>query len=122
MVQSFSFILNDEEINTTVSPTLTLLDYLRYEKNLKGTKIGCREGDCGACTVLLGELDDQGNLKYKSITSCLTPLGNVIGKHVLTVEGINPQDNKLQSIRIYQLKLALNLLVVIFVVALVTNL
>jgi xanthine dehydrogenase small subunit len=99
MAQAFSFILNDEEIITTISPTLTLLDYLRYEKNLKGTKIGCREGDCGACTVLLGELDDQDNLEYKSITSCLTPLGNVIGKHVLTVEGINPPDRKLSLVQ-----------------------
>jgi xanthine dehydrogenase small subunit len=99
MLQSISFILNDEKITTKVSPTLTLLDYLRYEKNLKGTKIGCREGDCGACAVLLGEINDQDNLEYKTITSCLTPLGNVIGKHVLTVEGINPSDNKLSSIQ-----------------------
>lgn len=54
---------------------------------LSGTKIGCRAGDCGACTVLIGELQ-EGKIRYQSMTSCLTPLANVQGKHVLTVEGI----------------------------------
>jgi xanthine dehydrogenase small subunit len=67
---------------------MLLLDFVRYQQNLKGTKIGCREGDCGACTVLLGELCD-GKVKYQSATSCLTPLGNIHNKHVVTVEGVN---------------------------------
>ena len=72
-------------------PTGTvLLDYVRYDQHLKGTKIGCREGDCGACTVLVGELTD-GQLRYRSHTSCLAPIGNLQGKHVVTVEGINQQ-------------------------------
>ncbi len=86
MYPTISFILNDEEVHSNASPSITLLDFIRYEKKLKGTKIGCREGDCGACTVLLGEIDEQDNLRYKTITSCLTPLGNVIGKHVISVE------------------------------------
>jgi xanthine dehydrogenase small subunit len=69
-------------------PGMLLLDYVRYHKNLKGTKIGCREGDCGACTVLVGELIDD-EVRYRSFTSCLTPLGNIRGKHVVTIEGIN---------------------------------
>ena len=69
-------------------PGMLLLDFVRYHQNLKGTKIGCREGDCGACTNLVGELKD-GELSYRSFTSCLTPLGNVQGKHVVTVEGVN---------------------------------
>ena len=99
MYQTISFILNDEEVHSNLSPTMTLLDFIRYEKNLKGTKIGCREGDCGACTVLIGEIDDQDNLNYKTITSCLTPLGNVIGKHVITVEGINPTNMSLSLVQ-----------------------
>ncbi len=62
---------------------------------LKGTKIGCREGDCGACTVLLGELKNN-EVIYKTITSCLTPLGNVNGRHVVTIEGLSHPDNIIQ--------------------------
>ena len=70
---------------------MLLLDFIRYHKHLTGTKIGCREGDCGACTVLIGEIKADA-LQYKSATSCLTPLGNIHGKHVVTIEGVNFQD------------------------------
>lgn len=70
---------------------MLLLDFIRYQKHLTGTKIGCREGDCGACTVLIGEIKDD-ILQYRSATSCLTPLGNIHGKHVVTIEGINFPD------------------------------
>lgn len=85
------FILNDKTISTNVSQGMTLLDFIRYEKSLTGTKIGCREGDCGACTVLLGELRN-GKMEYKSLTSCITPLGNAAGKHVVSIEGLNMVD------------------------------
>jgi xanthine dehydrogenase small subunit len=85
------FILNDTEQQTDMPQGMLLLDYIRYHKNLTGTKIGCREGDCGACTVLIGELKN-GEVNYLSYTSCLTPLGNVHGKHVVTVEGVNMAD------------------------------
>lgn len=65
-----------------------LVDFIRYDQNLKGTKIGCREGDCGACVVLVGEIK-EGELRYQSLTSCLTPLANVQNMHVVTIEGIN---------------------------------
>ena len=65
-----------------------MLDFIRYNKNLTGTKIGCREGDCGACTVLVGEIIDN-KMRYRSMTSCLMPIANAHGKHVVSIEGIN---------------------------------
>jgi xanthine dehydrogenase small subunit len=81
-------ILNDKELSTDLKPGTILLDFIRYHRNLKGTKIGCREGDCGACTVLVGTLVN-GEMEYRSATSCLMPLGNANGKHIVTVEGVN---------------------------------
>ncbi len=84
------FILNNKLIKTEKSASSVLLDFIRYDQNLKGTKSGCREGDCGACTVLVGTLEN-GKVNYKSMASCLTPLGNIAGKHVVTVEGLNTE-------------------------------
>jgi xanthine dehydrogenase small subunit len=67
---------------------MPLLDFIRYHQHLTGTKTGCNEGDCGACTILAGELK-QDTLIYRSFTSCLTPLGNAHGKHIVTIEGVN---------------------------------
>jgi xanthine dehydrogenase small subunit len=88
-----SFILNNQFIETTLPNGSTVLDFVRYHKNLKGTKIGCREGDCGACTILVGDFEEE-KIVYRSMTSCLMPLGNAQGKHILTVEGINLPFNK----------------------------
>lgn len=88
------FILNNQTIETDRPAGMTVLDFVRYHTNLKGTKIGCREGDCGACTLLVGELHD-GRLRYRSMTSCLMPLANAAGKHIVTVEGINLEDGSL---------------------------
>lgn len=82
------FILNNDDIGTALPPGMLLLDFIRYHQHLPGTKTGCNEGDCGACTILIGELQN-GAMQYRSFTSCLTPLGNVRGKHVVTIEGIN---------------------------------
>ena len=82
------FILNTTEISTALPAGTLLLDFIRYHQNLTGTKIGCREGDCGACTILVGEIiNDQ--LVYTSATSCLMPIGNASGKHIVSIEGIN---------------------------------
>ncbi len=83
-----TFILNDTLVESAEPEGTVLLDIIRYKQHLPGTKIGCREGDCGACTVLVGELrNDQ--VEYRSMTSCLLALANVRGKHVVTVEGLN---------------------------------
>lgn len=95
-----TFFLNDQPIQTTEPAGSALLDFVRYHEHLTGTKIGCREGDCGACTVLVGELAEDGQrLTYQSMTSCLTPLGNVHGKHVVTVEGINQASGQLTPVQ-----------------------
>lgn len=76
---------------------MTLLDFVRYHQHLTGTKVGCNEGDCGACTMLIGELKNN-ELQYRTLTSCLTPLGNAHGKHVVTIEGLNMEGlNPLQQ-------------------------
>ena len=82
------FLLNNKSVAADLPPGTLLVDFIRYNQNLKGTKIGCREGDCGACVVLVGEIKN-GELHYQSLTSCLTPLANVASKHVVTIEGIN---------------------------------
>ena len=92
------FILNDQDISTSQPLGTTVLDFVRYHKNLKGTKIGCREGDCGACTILVGELVDD-KVKYRTMTSCLMPLANASGKHIVTVEGINPAERGLTPVQ-----------------------
>jgi len=86
-----TFILNNKLIQTENHPGTSLLDFIRYGEHLPGTKVGCREGDCGACTVLEGTLCND-KVQYKSIVSCLTPLGNVHGKHIVTIEGVNMKD------------------------------
>jgi len=85
------FILNQKEIHSELPPGTLLLDFIRYHQHQMGTKIGCREGDCGACTVLVGELK-EGEIHYQAATSCLTALGNIHGKHVISVEGLNMKD------------------------------
>ncbi len=92
------FILNNQTVETDLPKGATVLDFVRYHKNLKGTKIGCREGDCGACTILVGE-SVSGTLKYRTQTSCLMPLANARGKHIVTVEGINRTDGELTEVQ-----------------------
>ena len=91
------FILNNEAVSTDMPTGMTVLDFVRYHRNLKGTKIGCREGDCGACTILVGELAGD-EVKYRTMTSCLMPLANAAGKHIVTIEGINPEDGSLTPV------------------------
>ncbi len=88
-----TLILNDKLISTNISEGEVILDFLRREMKLHGTKEGCREGDCGACTVLIGELSaDEKEINYKTVPSCLTPVGTLHRKHLVTIEGLNNQD------------------------------
>ena len=73
------------------SPRATLLDWLREEAGAKGTKEGCAEGDCGACTVVLSRLRD-GALTYEPVNACILLLGQVDGAEVLTIEDLADGD------------------------------
>ncbi len=85
---AFSFHLNGRRIEVDgPAPTTTLADFLRSE-GLTGTKIGCAEGDCGACTVALLENDAAGRPTYRAINSCIALLPMVAGREVVTVEGL----------------------------------
>ena len=89
------FILNGTcETVQDVSPTTTLLSYLRRTKRLTGTKEGCAEGDCGACTVAVGELRD-GAVVYRPVNACIHFLPMVHGKSVVTVEALGGPDGEL---------------------------
>ena len=80
------FLLNDTPISETALPSdFTALRYLREKRGLTGTKEGCASGDCGACTLLVGALED-GELKYSTFNSCITPVQSLSGKHVVSVE------------------------------------
>jgi xanthine dehydrogenase iron-sulfur cluster and FAD-binding subunit A len=86
MSSAIRFILNTEELSLgDFGPTETLLDYLRLRRRLTGTKEGCAEGDCGACTVLVGRLSERG-LIYESVNACIRLLGSLHGTHIVTVE------------------------------------
>jgi len=95
------FICNDKEIITEIHPAITVLDFLRKNMSLTGTKEGCREGDCGACTVLLGELKND-NVIYKTVNSCILPISSVNGKHIVTIEGLN--SNQLSPIQTFMVE------------------
>ncbi|QFY60862.1 xanthine dehydrogenase small subunit [Rhizobium grahamii] len=93
------FILNGEDISLRdIAPTETLLDFLRLKRRLTGTKEGCAEGDCGACTVLVGRLVD-GKLHYESVNACIRFLGSLNATHVVTVEHLAAKDGTLHPVQ-----------------------
>ena len=84
-------IVNNKTVETSLHPASITLDLIREELRLTGTKEGCREGECGACTILLGELQKNGQMKYKTSASCLLPIGEIENKHIVTIEGLNSE-------------------------------
>ena len=79
------FLLNDQPVSLdNAEPGLTVLQYLRTNLGLTGTKEGCAAGDCGACTVVLGAVE-SGRVRYNAINSCITPVGALHGKQLLTI-------------------------------------
>lgn len=119
--RSLEFYINGVRIEVAEpNPQWTLLDFIRSQHGLKGTKLGCGEGGCGACTVVLQTLDpkQKGRVMHMAINACLFPLiggtltftetftktftptprwyidiGIVVGKHVITVEGLGTAEH-----------------------------
>ena len=84
MADHIRFVLNDQPVELDgLSPMTTLLDWLREHRGLKGTKEGCAEGDCGACTVVL-----ERDGRREAMNSCIALLGQIDGQSVRTVEGL----------------------------------
>jgi len=88
MRKELKFILNNDLVSVKIDSAIVLLDFIRKQMHLTGTKEGCKEGDCGACTVLIGELKNN-KVEYHSVNSCLLPLGNIKNTHIVTIEGLN---------------------------------
>lgn len=99
IANAIRFVLNGEEIALTdVAPDLTLLDWLRLERRLRGSKEGCAEGDCGACTVLVGKLMGD-EIIYDSVTACIRFMGSLHGTHVVTIEHLRGENGVLHPVQ-----------------------
>jgi|TARA_Y100001001_G_scaffold38795_1_gene33209 xanthine dehydrogenase small subunit len=86
------FLLNGRiEKVDQFDPNLSILEWLRTKMRLTGTKEGCASGDCGACTVITGTADQHGNTRYEAINSCITLLGSLHGKELITVEAFQQE-------------------------------
>ena len=95
------FILNGERVELAdVDPTRTVLQYLREDRRLTGTKEGCAEGDCGACTVALVErVRDGKDIELRTINACIRFLPTLDGKELITVEGLTQPDGGLHPVQ-----------------------
>ncbi len=99
MSEPVRFLLNGNRVDVAgVPPQTTLLEYLRDEQRLTGTKEGCAEGDCGACTVVVAERSD-GGVAWKPVNACIRLLPSVDGKAVFTVESLKSPDGSLHPVQ-----------------------
>lgn len=98
---SIRFVLDGEVIEVDdVDPTRTVLQFLREDLRRKGTKEGCAEGDCGACTVVVAEVNRDGDdLSLRAINSCIQFLPTIDGKELITVESLAPAGSKLHPVQ-----------------------
>lgn len=81
-----------------ISPACTLLEWLREDARLTGTKEGCAEGDCGACTIVVGDVV-EGRVRYRALNACIQFMGMLDGKSVTTVEGLKSPDGRLHPVQ-----------------------
>lgn len=97
---SVTFFLNGEIHHAQPqTPTQTVLQYLRDDLHLVGTKEGCAEGDCGACTITEASVDGQGQLHYRAINACIRFVPTLDGKSVWTVEGLAQGNTALHPVQ-----------------------
>jgi len=82
-----------------VDTTRTLLQYLREDIHCTGTKEGCAEGDCGACTVVIGERDATGGVAFKAVNACIQFMPTLDGKALFTVEDLRQPDGSLHPVQ-----------------------
>jgi xanthine dehydrogenase small subunit len=96
-----SFVLDGQLVSLTdPSPTMTVLEYLRDVVHRTGTKEGCAEGDCGACTVVLGTLAADGSrVDYRTVNSCIRFLPTIDGHELVTVESLQAKDGSLHPVQ-----------------------
>ena len=100
MRQDIRFLLNGKPQQVShMSADMTFLSWLREQPHLRGTKQGCGEGDCGACTVALGRLDDSGRLVWRPVNTCILFLPMVDGSAIRTVEGLVSTDGSLHPVQ-----------------------
>jgi xanthine dehydrogenase small subunit len=93
-------IVNGEPIEIRGVPAATtLLDWLREHAGLKGTKEGCAEGDCGACTVVVERLAGNGTVRREPINACISMIGQLDGVAIRTVEGLSPDGEPLHPVQ-----------------------
>ncbi len=93
------FLLNGRTVALSdVGADDTLLDFLRIDQRLTGSKEGCAEGDCGACTVLVGRLTD-GGLVYETVNACIRFLASLDGCHVVTIEYLGGPEGRLSPVQ-----------------------
>ncbi|TKJ37611.1 hypothetical protein CEE37_13950 [candidate division LCP-89 bacterium B3_LCP] len=94
---TIAFFLNEKSVEIAVLPCFSALELLRDTFALNGTKESCSEGDCGACTIALGTVED-GEMKYRAVNSCILPAVRLHGKHIITIEGL-AEKNRLHLIQ-----------------------
>lgn len=96
MTQALEFLLGDEPYSLrSVDPTQTVLQWLRTEAELRGSKEGCAEGDCGACTVVIGRVGANGRMVYRAVNACILFMPVLDGCQLLTIEHLKRADGTL---------------------------
>ena len=105
MKSAIAFVLDGKVVGidfdraSQLTPTTTVLNYLRGLPQHRGVKEGCAEGDCGACTVVIGELRTDRTIDYRAVDSCLLFLPMIHGKQLITIENLKDSSGQLHPVQ-----------------------